>query len=318
MRYSLVSRFRGTLFGAALGQLTSWQEQLSPPSQCPWGNLAMQGMESLIAQGRVDVTDWQRLYRELGQTDEPSLRSANFLLAILPVILFCHEYKVKLRHNLQQIHVVWQDEVLPDPVLSQTLQDSSLALGYAIAQALRDKLKPNRLITKTLKYLDADSPSNIVVAQLTQIQQLLETDQGLEQAQTQLLQQIQHLGPTALVSLPLALSFYCFLSTAEDFRLSVKRASLVQHCPELTAALTGALSGAYNSLVGIPLTQRLHFQHPAWGLSSAVQLFERSDRLFCAWSGVYSRPSSLSATLSTTALAAPGTIQPRFAAPPGS
>ncbi|NER26144.1 MAG: ADP-ribosylglycohydrolase family protein, partial [Symploca sp. SIO1C4] len=82
----------------------------------------------------------------------------------------------------------------------------------------------------------------------------------------------------------IALAFYCFLDTPEDFRLCVSRASLSKYQPQTTAAVCAALSGAYNSVVGIPADWCLG----ANSLGIGRQRQQLADRLLAVWSGVYS------------------------------
>lgn len=66
--------------------------------------------------------------------------------------------------------------------------------------------------------------------------------------------------------------------------------------PQLTCGIIGALSGAYNSIAGIPLGWRLNLAKAAgnesllkmlWGMRSPEEIIELSDRLLASWAGVY-------------------------------
>ncbi len=104
------------------------------------------------------------------------------------------------------------------------------------------------------------------------------------------------------------MAFYCFLSTLEDLRLAVLRAtynsnSKVQGITclnsQATGAITGALSGAYNSTGGIPVNWRVLLwqeNSTAWGLMSFSQMLKLADALLAVWSGMYNyilNPSEL-------------------------
>ncbi len=295
MRYSLLSRFRGTLLGAALGDFASQgKKQSQQPTS--WGKMAVWGAQSLIGQGKFDLADWRHLTEKFLEIDANSADAPTpgAIIATLPIVLFSHEYKAKLRQNLEQVVSIWQDE--PE------LRDGALAVGYAIAQCLREKLNPATLIPKTLAFLgDSQTP---LVQQLEQVQILLEENAGLELAHAQLCRNAQP------QSTPIALGFYCFLSTLEDFRLSIARAARSGYQPPITCAITGALSGAYNSTVGIPAAWRLSWNQPNWGISSDAQLFQLADNLLAVWSGVYDASTAIQVQ-QMSAVAAPRVIQPR-------
>jgi hypothetical protein len=59
MRYSLVNRFRGAFLGAFLGESVA-KSRLADQntSYCDLGKLAVNGTESLIRLGRLDIHDW--------------------------------------------------------------------------------------------------------------------------------------------------------------------------------------------------------------------------------------------------------------------
>lgn len=83
----------------------------------------------------------------------------------------------------------------------------------------------------------------------------------------------------------IALSCYCFASTPQDFRLSVQRAaSLDQNIAELTIALTGSLSGAYNGIAGIPWSWRAIANHN----QSYLQVQQQGRELIKTWLGIFS------------------------------
>ncbi|MBD1899075.1 ADP-ribosylglycohydrolase family protein [Trichocoleus sp. DQ-A3] len=295
MRYSLLSRFRGTLLGAAFGDFTplSKKQSQQPTS---WGKMAVWGAESLIEQGKFDFADWRHLTEKFLEIDASSANvpTPGAIIATLPIVLFSHEYKAKLRQNLEQVVSIWQDE--PE------LRDGALAVGYAIAQCLREKLNRATLIPKTLAFL-ADSQTPLV-QQLEQVQILLAENASLELARTQLCRNPQP------QSTPIALGFYCFLSTLEDFRLSVARAARSGYQPPITCAIAGALSGAYNGTVGIPAGWRLSWNQPKWGITSDAQLFQLADNLLAVWSGVYDA-STAKPVQQISAVAAPHVIQRR-------
>lgn len=292
MRYSLLSRFRGTLLGAALGETFGSQDSKIPQLSTSWGKMMILSAESLLRLGKFDVEDWRKcLSWESPDQNVIDHVHSGAIIATLPVILFSHEYKAKLRQNLQQVVTVCQD----DP----QLRDGVLAVGYAIAQSLREKLNPSELVAKILIFLeDSETP---FVHQLTQVQTLLKQGAGLESA-------VHQLSRPNSSCTPVALAFYCFLSTLEDFDLSVTRAARTGYQPQITCAITGALSGAYNSTAGIPVKWSIATNQPNSNLSGSI--LPVADRLLAVWSGVYA-VSSADPIQRLIAVAAPRVIQPR-------
>ncbi|MBD0347400.1 MAG: ADP-ribosylglycohydrolase family protein, partial [Coleofasciculus sp. Co-bin14] len=204
--------------------------------------------------------------------------------------------KVKLRQQLLQAADLWQQE--------PNISEGALAVAFAIALALTEKLNVTTLIPQTLAYLEISQTP--LVHQLEQVQTLLEQGAGLDRTLTQLHREVQRPGtPSSRPYIPIALAFYCFLSTPEDFRLCVSRAVRTGHQSQITAALTGALAGVYNSIIGIPVSWRL----AADRMSNTVGGLQQADRLLAVWSGVYDVSSAQHCPW--TAVAAPQVIQPR-------
>lgn len=310
MRYSLSSRFRGTFLGTAIGEILGTSRaittgfsylntielgyklgQCKPPFETKSldARLAVVGAKNLIQLGRFDVDAWHNTF-EPNSEDTINYHPTTAILATLPIALFYHENEIKLRQNLQlALGAVGQD----DPVI----RDGALAVGYAIAQSLKEKLNVATLIGQIIAFI---GEPHQITQHLGQVQTLLEQQASLEQAVTQLSNE---------PSTPIALAFYCFLSTVEDFRLSLRRAVQTNQ-PQLTSAIVGALSGAYNSKSGIPINWQLRESDAnlaAWGITAA-EMLQLSDSLVAVWSGVYNQaiyPSDINA------IAAPRVIRPR-------
>ncbi|AFY35104.1 ADP-ribosylglycohydrolase family protein [Calothrix sp. PCC 7507] len=283
MRYSLVSRFRGALLGALLGEKLTLSNDKQLQSRCDVDRIAVLGVQSLIALGRLDLDDWlerqQQYSLHLDTTDEIS---PNLILATLPVALFFHENTIKVRQNLLRVLQIWED----DPVV----RDGTLAVGYAIAKSLTEKLHPQTLIPETIAFI-GETPTSLP-QQLLKVNDLLNRGAGLDRAQAELSREEKQ-------SNAIAMAFYCFLGTLEDYRLSVLRAThtanIWQQEPgnlysKSISAITGALSGAYNSTVGIPVTWRVLHSQPnsaAWGMTNFSQMLKLADALVAVWSGMY-------------------------------
>lgn len=307
MRYSLYSRFRGTLLGAVLGETLG--TTLVKTDDTEWGRIGVLVAQSLIRLGRFDVDDWRdmllststlRLFHPSSDLEAMNCISTKAIIATLPLALFYHENEIKLRHNLQLFLVtVGQDDSVS--------RDGALAVGYAIAQSLTETLNAVTLIPQIIAFLE--SPTQLS-QQLAQVQMLLEQGAGLERA-------VNHLGGAAQPSNQIALAFYCFLSTLEDWRISVMRTAQKSYQPQATTAIIGALSGAYNSTAGIPATLRIVLSRSdakpllAWGMTTEAEMLELSDSLFTVWSGVYDQTTNLNELTPVAAISAPNVIRSR-------
>lgn len=274
-----------------------------------WGRLAVLGAQSLIRLGRFDLDDWRDTFGKESvlnqfsaspEQDAMNLVSTKAIIATLPLALFYHENEIKLRQNVQQLMAVWQDE-------SIVTMDGALAIGYAIAMSLTEKLNADSLIPETIAFLGSHTQ---LAQHLAQVQTLLKQGASLERATAELVRDAQP-------STPIALAFYCFLSTLEDLRLSITRAVKTGYQPQFTSAITGALSGAYNSTAGIPSTWRIALSQPdakplaAWGMTTESEMLELSDSLVAVWSGVYDQATYTAALMPVAAIAAPRVIRLR-------
>ncbi|HEY9635128.1 MAG TPA: ADP-ribosylglycohydrolase family protein [Coleofasciculaceae cyanobacterium] len=317
MRYSLLNRFRGALLGSLVGEILGSgsglvrvldKPMLTPPKPddsqlsqtlLAWSQIAACGTESLIRCGKLDIEDWV-LHTGMMQSSllllKGTANSSEAALATLPIGLFFHEDEVKLRQQLLQGAALWLED--------STASEGVLAVAFAIALALTEKLDVATLIPRTLAYLGTSQTP--LGQQLEQVQTLLQQGAGLDRTLTQLHREAQRRGtPLGRPYTSIALAFYCFLSTPEDFRLCVTRAARTGCQSQITASLTGTLAGVYNSIIGIPVSWRL----TANQISIGIQKLQQADRLLAVWSGVYD--VSVVDQCQWTAVAAPRVIQPR-------
>lgn len=288
MRYSLLTRFRGCWLGALLGGIYSFDTS----GQMVRGYMAVAGAESLIKLGRFEPEDWYMRFSgnpNLG-TKDSFIEEA--LIASIPVALFYHEDEIKLRQNLLALVKIWSAELVG--------QDEVLAVGYTLSQSLKEKIHPATLIPQIISFLG--TPSRMA-QDLARVQTYLEQGSGLEIVATEFQQ------PEMLQRSRVALALYCFLSTAEDYRLSILRAARID-ARQITATLTGAISGAHNGTVGIPASSlqivlsRSETALAAWSMD-ITQMLELADRLLAVWSGVYSQSQGASGLTQIAAIAAP-------------
>ena len=275
MRYSLVSRFKGTILGVLLGEIITNGGNIEALDgmSLHWHDMALQGAESLINLGRVDLNNWQQQQQEFPNLAATLSVSPKPILATLPLALFFHENIIKLRENLLDVVHTWHNDPL--------IQDEILAVSFAIAQSLTEKLSRVTLIPQTISFIGETTTS--LPEQLLKVNYLLDCQAGLERAQAELMREENH-------RCTIAMAFYCFLSTLEDFRLSVLLATQNEDDLPGLSAITGALSGAYNSTIGIPVTWQvlpLKVKSKGSELTSESQMLKLADALMAVWSGVY-------------------------------
>ncbi len=291
MRYSLLNRFQGCVIGAELGKAyTSIRFQ----QVAGWSQAQLLGIKSLVGKGQFDLDDWNRLlsseFIDLGSINDPS--RGELLGLSLPIALFYHENEIKLQKNLLSIAEIWLDDV--------ELRDGLLVLGYTIAQSLQEKLSSRTLIPQVIAFMNSDGST---AQKLLQVKTLLEQGSGLETVNQLFSQDTQ-------LSSAVALAMYYFLSTLEDFRLSILRAARTSIHP-VTPTIVGALAGAYNSTVGIPASMRVVLsRHTALETQKTdlVQMLESVNNLLATWSGMYDQtPANVLG--SVTAIAAPNVIR---------
>ena len=283
MRYPLINRYKGTLLGALLGAVLANDANHQDYFGSDVSKIAVMSAQSLIELGKLDINNWL----EGHQTKSPHLDITDGVLpkaiiATLPVALFFHENPANLRQNLLDMLQIWED----DPIV----RDSTLAVGYAIAQCFTEKLHPQTLIPEIIAFIG--ETSTLLPQKLLKLNNFLDQGVGLESAQAEFSRQEE---PSNLI----AMAFYCFLSTLEDLPIAVLRANHQDNIwrreteksdSQIITTITGALSGAYNSTAGIPVKWRVLLcpTNLASGeLTTFSQVLELADALVAVWSGVY-------------------------------
>ncbi|HTL88220.1 MAG TPA: ADP-ribosylglycohydrolase family protein [Leptolyngbya sp.] len=260
MQSALLYRFQAAMMGAIVGETIGIQAS----GRVPHRRYSLQHLmqfyaESLIDPSRIEDAD-DPIFREL-------LTPAESAIALLPIFLFFHEDFTKLRHNVQTVLNLWQN-----PALSEL---DILAIGYTISRSLLESLNPRRFVTSMFEALLAPPEGIPKLQRLQQVETMVQQGMGLEDA-TQL---ILTLSEATLGDAAIALSLYCFLSTPADFRVSILRSVQTRYQVLGVAALTGAISGAYNSTIGIPAEWR--------AIVSQAEIPQLSTRLLASWSGMY-------------------------------
>ena len=259
MRYSLLSRFQGGIWGSLLGE-TIINKQVSVATK-----IAMAIQEKLIYSGKLTRVDWQEIAARYPMASENS-SSAQTAIITLPLALFYHECPSVLEQKLAKAAQMWLEP-------KEKLEDV-LLWGDGISLALREKLQPEQLIPSLL--IKQENKTSSLSKQLQEIGTYLSQGTSLKKVLSQLS------GKSSL-STALALAIYCFAFTPEDFSLSLTRAMNIENSSAATGvtALTGALSGVYNSWQGIPLSWRL-----ARAEDESFQLsYQKGKDLWGSWSG---------------------------------
>jgi ADP-ribosylglycohydrolase len=236
---------------------------------------------SLINCGKLNGDDWLKFYQQATFNGEKDyIAGVKTVLATLPLAIFFHEDTIKFKNNLLEVSQVWEIE----PVV----KDAALALGFAIANSLTETLDPLTLISQTISFLG--DTTTLLPQKLLQVKYLLEQRAELEAVQGEFSHQEQ-------LSNNLALALYCFLSSLEDFPLTLLRANKSGRDEDIgslgrqaTTILGGALSGAYNSSVGIPPHWQMLLStnnSPIWGENNYSQILKIANDLVTVWSGAY-------------------------------
>ena len=257
MQHLLLSRFQGGLIGGNIIYLTS--QHLAPnPLGVETTPLLISGIASLIRCGRFDEDDWVQ------QTFTTTKNPQQAMLAMLPLMLFFHDDRPKLREIIVNLSHRW--------ALDWETCSSTIAIAYIISRSISETSSSRELLIELL-----DETTNLhplLFQQLSTLDRLLEDSSSLYQIS-------QKLSLTAHPTItPTTLAIYCHLSTPTDFSLAIRRAHQAQQQPDFTCALTGILSGVHNSSTGIPLNGLL-------ATRDRQQYLGLAESLLSLWAGVY-------------------------------
>lgn len=316
MRDTLLSQFRGAFLGALIGESIgtsqlnqrpsgAWHKaehsRLQPvpaASQSHCHSRLMFAQTEVLLQAVLGASTpvRQRVEASVQSEVQPSnamsspTQMAALAIATIPIALFYHDQPATLHQALQAA-------LQPVAVSSESLFGVTV-VGQTLSLLLREQQVPQQLIPQLIA--DLDLPDSPLVHQLRQVQTWIEQPVELT-AISRWVKVLTATSPETLDSLPIALGLYSFLSTPEDFRLSLSRLAQLfvdQLTPGaeqavLACTLAGTVSGLYNGWIGIPLTWRqLLWRSPVskftqrWGSVSESDLLQYADQLLAAWSGV--------------------------------
>ena len=280
-----------------------------------WAGMAGASAESLIRCGGFDVEDWHQSCVLAWKPDDPSteaeLTPVAALMAILPLVLFYHEEDLIWQEHLWRASSLWSSV--------GGWKWGLWAFAYGISQSLQEKLSPALAIANIQKMakivsLPPDGQDEAPLVEVDKLADLLATKASWDRAVAELTAiggEKQRLSPVRSgapsLNTAFALALYSFLSTPEDFRLSVVLARRTDSHRQLTGAIAGALSGAYNGIAGIPLSWQMCARQTDTGRglvseplpvepfslspipppTASVSLLPLASRLFAAWAGIY-------------------------------
>ena len=280
MQYSLQTRFQGALIGGHIVYINLHQVA---PNQLIIDTIPSlnRGIASLTDPARFDPQTWANNIA----IDRPSPERS--LVAMLPLMLFFHDDRFKLRSILIEVSHTWQ--------LDWETCSSAIAIGYIISRSLTESFDAETIIAELLAEMNNLHPA--LFEQLSQLAELAHQPISLQQVS-------QKLAATHPIITPTGLAIYCCLSTPTDFSLATRRAYHLQHRSLLTCALTGLLAGAQHSLAGIPLNGLMATQDRQQWLAVA-------ENLLRAWAGVYAEYRPQATAQQPLSVAAPRVIQRR-------
>ncbi len=284
MKYSLLGRFQGCFEGMVTAD--DWRHGSSQPvsvtvrsgQASPWVDGAMQVAEALI-----QANDWPppSMALDTPQRFASGVTHGTLAIATLPVALFFHDDLLLQQRHLRQAVQTWGG--------TPSMADWVTVFGYAIAQAMKEHLEPSQFIGHLLSCWNS-APE-------------LQPRSPQSQPSLELLHSLVNQGAaarTAILALDkqlpqeektIALALYCFLSTPDSWHLSVRHAARLFPAHPALCALTGCLSGAYNSSSGLPLAWKVASLQTSATSSSPppiqIKGRELATRLFATWSGMF-------------------------------
>ncbi|MDX2097068.1 MAG: ADP-ribosylglycohydrolase family protein [Leptolyngbyaceae cyanobacterium bins.59] len=323
MHPSVGEQFRAALLGMAIGECWSAlaaglavQEPRSPwliqplpfrfaPAislpTLPHTDRVLAGVEGLVHQRAIVPESWHGLVSLPAGTDP-----ATVALYTVPLALFLHEDE---RKAVQQIQNLLSHNSHP----LEAIETASF-LALMVSRGLRGRLHLPTLIANLL----ADGASRSMPIG-DRIIPLLQTLQSLLKSRADLQTAIKLLTENQPFT-TFGLALYCWLSTPNEFQISVGRGMYGDRTATSSAPIIGILSGIYNGVAGIPVRDRIAISRIHTGSTSPDErvgfnleekVLREADRLWSGWCGVYEPGSVAHATFSRDAVAAPQVIRPR-------
>lgn len=266
MRYSLQARLRGFLLGALVGEHQAFTRRRKQETCWRYSRTLLRCCELIVKPGGHN---WENLWKFL----EPELHGCELESAIaasLPVSFLFHDNRQKWRSHLGYFTTRLQ----LDPIV----QDWLYIFSYTLSAFLREESDSEGLISTLLDQVETGSEVREVV-------KLIRNWQSKNQSLASIIGELNQVGST--VHTKLAIALYCLLNSCEDFGLTLTRLNENFDCGGV-ATIIGALSGAYNSEIAIPIEWDLEIANISGdGLGNRTQVLRLADELLAFWSGVY-------------------------------
>ena len=266
MRYLLRDRFLGACFGVAIAEdLIAQKKELGEgikPQPISWLEIN-QEIATKIPLHCEQSLSWDNSNLNLVK----KITVSELALAVLPIILYYHDNLHQLESLLYQNAEYWR--------IPLSNLDGILWWSTAISLILREKLVLESLwqqLTMTCKIFSTSFREDITSLQIlfNRGLSIIEITEELSWA----------VNPS---NLPFLLSLYCFFQTPENFSLALKQAMKVENRTAGLLALTGFLSGAYNSRTGLPVKWDKFCQNG----NDYQKICQLGRNIFDLWSGVY-------------------------------
>jgi hypothetical protein len=257
MQHALLNRFQATLSGAVLGEAIGLQHQKNPSLKL--GSVSKKSVPKLQWAPLTRLYTQQLIHHNRFESIDLSKQpipqtTSEAMIALLPMALFFHEDRLKLWQNLEYA-AGWEDSAIVQQEFPTVITQIKSLSG---------------------------TEETTTTQQLQRVQRLLDEQAGLETALTTLMSQE--------VSPDVGLALYCFLSTPNDLRLALLRSAQTGARSSVICAITGALSGAFNSMSGIPIEWQLaidSWETPSQSMMTQSELLDLANRLLASWAGVY-------------------------------
>ena len=287
MRYLLQERFLGACLGGLMGERLSNQEKLLlnrlKSNQIPWLEIH-QEITTQMPLHLSQSLSWKDLTIDVAK----KITISEIALVVFPIIIYYHDNLHQLEFLLHQAFEYWR---IP---LSDL--DGILWWSIAISLVLREKLNPENLWQQLT--ITSQMRENSLNKDLTSLAVIFNRGLSITEVKTEL-SLVAH--PSEITFL---LSLYCFSQTPENFMLTMKQAMSLQNKDPNLLALTGFLSGAYNSRAGLSVNWEKFCQNG----DEYQKIWQLEKKVFALWSGVYGRRNNVNIS---TIVATPRTLQNR-------
>lgn len=295
MHYNTYDRFCGSWWGSIIGQTIT--HQADNPFTQPW-LLTRRQIAQLLLEHKLTITNYSNT---TNLTDLIDLKYNSNLLALLPLIIFspdepdlCNKFREKqhLKSANYFDNIYCSQQVLIWNYLLTTISNNrfnSLSQPGLIEEILNQDQMPESSLTDKLQLVF----------------------QGIQRGDS-LTQTVEQISTTEQPeATAIALAWYCFATTPQDFKLSVGRAARIDskinsNQGGLITALTGTLSGAYNGMKIISQGWKTE-QEEHWHAENQLL-----TKLFKSWLGIYAvEENQVYYNVNLDVIAPPRLIQPR-------